>query len=201
MYPERQVWLIKDNASIHTKAEWTAAQFRVTARIRKAPWPPNSPDLHPIENLWDYEKDIIRDKPVHGASESEKKQIKELATKEWLAMDSKVKQCIGTFKDRLERCIKANGDNNFRGWDDLNCIISSIYLILCGVADHCLKALIRIHFSAARVGARSISAEALFGGVLQSLAKSALASNTLENKLPHVAKALASKLTHIRLLY
>jgi transposase len=115
MYPERRVWLIKDNASIHTKAEWTAAQFRVTARIRKAPWPPNSPDLHPIENLWDYEKDIIKDKPVHGASESEKKQIKELATKEWLAMDSKVKQCIGTFKDRLERCIKANGDNNFRG--------------------------------------------------------------------------------------
>ena len=82
MFLEQQVWLIKDNASIHTKAEWTAARFRVIARIRKAPWPPNSPDLHLIENLWDYEKDIIRDQPIHGASELEKKQIKELAAKE-----------------------------------------------------------------------------------------------------------------------
>ena len=115
LHPERQVWLIEDNASIHTKAEWTAAQHRIERGVRKAPWPPNSPDLHPIENLWDYEKDIIGDEPVHGASESEKNRFKELTAKEWLAMDGKVKQCMGTFKDKLERCIKANGDNNFHG--------------------------------------------------------------------------------------
>jgi hypothetical protein len=82
MYLEQQVWLIKDNASIHTKAEWTAAQVRVQAGIRKALWPLNSLDLHPIENLWDYEKDIIADEPVSDASESEKPRIKELAIKE-----------------------------------------------------------------------------------------------------------------------
>jgi hypothetical protein len=51
--------------------------------VRKAPWPPNFPDLHPIENPWDYEKDIIGDEPVYGASESEKR-FKDLTAKEWL---------------------------------------------------------------------------------------------------------------------
>ena len=115
MHLKQQVWLIEDNASIYTKAEQTAARYRIEAGARKASWPPNSLDLHPIENLQDYKKDIIRDEPVHRASESEKKKFKDLAANEWLEMDGKVKQCMGTFKDKLERCIKANGDNNFRG--------------------------------------------------------------------------------------
>jgi hypothetical protein len=84
----------------------------VTARIWKTPWPLNSLDLYPIENLWDYKKDIVANEPVFGASKSEKTQIKEFSIKEWLAIDSKVKQCMAGFKDRLERCVKANGDNN-----------------------------------------------------------------------------------------
>jgi hypothetical protein len=71
MHPERQVWLIEDGASIHIKVEWTASRFRVQAGIWKAPWPPNSPDLHPTDFLWDYEKDTIANEPAAGASESE----------------------------------------------------------------------------------------------------------------------------------
>jgi hypothetical protein len=82
LHLERQVWLIKDNASIYTKAEWTAAQYQTKTGVCKAPWPLNSLDLHPIENLWDYKKDIIRDEPVYGASESEKKRFKELTAME-----------------------------------------------------------------------------------------------------------------------
>jgi hypothetical protein len=70
-------------------------RYRIERGVRKAPWPPNSPDLHPIENLWDYEKDIIGDEPVYWVSESEKKRFKELTAREWLEVDGKVKQCIG----------------------------------------------------------------------------------------------------------
>ena len=57
---------------------------------------------------------ILSGTSLYRASESEKR-FKELTAKKWLAMDGKVKQCMSTFKDKLERCIKANGDNNFRG--------------------------------------------------------------------------------------
>ena len=115
MHLEQQVWFIEDNASIHTKAKWIAARYRIEAGVRKVPWPLSSLDLHLIENLWDYKKDIIGDEPVYGASESEKKKFKDLTAREWLEMNEKVKQCMATFKHRLERCIKANGNNNFRG--------------------------------------------------------------------------------------
>ena len=52
------IWLVEDNAGIHTKAATVMELERERHGIKKALWPPNSPDLHPIENIWDYEKDI-----------------------------------------------------------------------------------------------------------------------------------------------
>ena len=114
MHLDRQVWLIEDNAGIHSKAEWVAWRDRAEKGIRKAPWPPNSPDLHPIENLWDYTKDLLSEEPVSGSSDAEKKRFKDLVIKEWQEIDGKVQQMMAGFKDKLERCIAHHGDNNFR---------------------------------------------------------------------------------------
>ena len=47
-----QVYLIEDNAGAHRKAARLLEQQRAKRGIVKVDWVPNSPDLHPIENVW-----------------------------------------------------------------------------------------------------------------------------------------------------
>jgi transposase len=51
-------WFMEDNARVHTSAETRA--FKDDLEIRTMAWPPQSPDLNPIENLWKLWKHIIQ---------------------------------------------------------------------------------------------------------------------------------------------
>lgn len=88
--------------------------FREEKGILKAPHPPNSPDLNMIEGMWDYQKDRVDEYSVKEASQEEVDRAKDYVESEWEAASGKAKQMSESFKDRLEKCVKADGDNNLR---------------------------------------------------------------------------------------
>lgn len=72
-----------DNARIHTAAytrEWLAKNYNFPL-----PWPSQSPDLNPIEHIWDELERRIRKHIPLPSSESE---LFDLLQKEWYNLDS-----------------------------------------------------------------------------------------------------------------
>ena len=63
-----QTWMLQqDNAPAHRAL--STQQFLRDHRIRVLAWPPNSPDLNPIENLWGFVTRLLPRTPVHSADE------------------------------------------------------------------------------------------------------------------------------------
>ena len=103
--------------SLHLKAHKSLQDLmRREGIYRVAFWPPNSPNLHPIENAFDYLKEQVDNYMPRNGSGIEKVRAREWLQAEWTGqMDGKVSQLCASFKDKLERCIAVNGGNNFRG--------------------------------------------------------------------------------------
>ena len=116
-YPDRAVYLVEDNAGLHAKAAWVCEMDRQRRGIKKAPHPPNSPDLNQIEPLWDYQHTVMDRYEVQGSSQEEIDRMKDLCREEWrkATKNGKATQCCNGFRDKLELCIAAGGDNNYRG--------------------------------------------------------------------------------------
>ena len=88
--------------------------------INLAPHPPNSPNLSPIESIWDYEKDMLDEYEDLGMTplpgESKVNTLQHVVGREFVerADQAVINQCRG-FRGRLEQCIAHNGNNNWRG--------------------------------------------------------------------------------------
>ena len=94
------VLLMQDGARPHISVE--TRQFMLRHGITMMPnWPPYSPDLNPIENLW-----AKLTRKVSKAGPIDDKELKTFVEEQWKATDAR--RLAQSFKRRLEQCI-ANG--------------------------------------------------------------------------------------------
>lgn len=98
---------MQDNAPPHTSR--VAREFLETEGVTILDWPACSPDLNPIENLWDQLKRRIRarrDNPGNIA------QLIQAALGEWENIPQEnVDNLIRSIPARIEDCIRARGGN------------------------------------------------------------------------------------------
>lgn len=128
---------IQDNATVHTKNNDKNTNNENTEEIKSSKsiltksgieleiWPPYSPDLNPVENIWAMLNKIKNDKIDEIILYNELNNIKINLPKNkkemyafmkicWEELDNQhVINCYDSYLDRLVMCRDANGDNNF----------------------------------------------------------------------------------------
>ena len=82
-----------------------ARNFFEENRINQLEWSPQSPDLNPIENLWE-----IVDRSVPLSERTNKKRFFEALKKTWYSMDTKLlENLVNSIPRRLTEIIQSKG--------------------------------------------------------------------------------------------
>lgn len=100
------LWLMEDGASAH-RAKLTRA-YREYFRIPCLQWPPSSPDLNPIENIWNILKNRLN---ARNPRPKGKEEVKRALLEEW---EFNIKECdilkfVDSIPERIQAVIDANG--------------------------------------------------------------------------------------------
>jgi transposase len=97
----------EDNAPIHTCK--LANQWRESVDMETLVWPPNSPDLNPIEQVWYHIKTIIQKmtpRPMTVPS------LKEAINRAWSEFDVNIlNRLVESMPDRIAAVMEAKGGN------------------------------------------------------------------------------------------
>jgi hypothetical protein len=93
----------QDNDPKHTSK--STQKYFATQKLRVLEWPSQSPDLNPIENLWNELK-----RRVHKRRPSNIEELKTFAVEEWGKIPTETCQhLVETYKKRLSAVIAAKG--------------------------------------------------------------------------------------------
>ena len=93
----------QDNATCHTAA--TTRRFFETNGIELLPWPAQSPDLNPIENVWSYIQQRVDLHEIHGFE-----QLWNVTLRVWNEMPADYLQnLINSMPRRIREVIAAHG--------------------------------------------------------------------------------------------
>lgn len=96
-----------DNARCHTAR--SVAQYLDEVGIQVLPWPARSPDLNPIEHIWDNLKRRTRARVPAPTTLGE---LKTAAVEEWHNIaQSDIQDIMDGLSNRLEEVIRARGGN------------------------------------------------------------------------------------------
>ena len=95
----------EDNAPIHTAR--IAKNWKEVNSIANLPWPAQSPDLNPIENLWDeLERKVRKHKPLP----KNKDDLWRILQEEWLNLDENIyKNLVDSMPRRIAAVIENKG--------------------------------------------------------------------------------------------
>jgi transposase len=101
--------LMQDGAAPHTGK--LTKKFIADHRINVLPnWPPRSPDLNPIENLWAWLSRLVSD-----MGPTDEDELEQFVIEAWENLDQEeIDELVRTYQRRLEGCI-ANGGRTLNG--------------------------------------------------------------------------------------
>lgn len=98
---------MQDNARPHTAA--IVRQYLEEVEVPVMAWPARSPDLNPIEHLWDELKKRVRGR---NAAPTSLRELQTAIKEEWDRVPQDfVKKLISSMKHRMEAVIQARGGN------------------------------------------------------------------------------------------
>lgn len=99
--------LMHDNARAHTAA--IVSDFLRRSQISVMQWPARSPDLNPIEHLWDHLKRKVRSR---DPAPSTLQELQTAVIEEWgLIPQEELLKLVRSMRDRMEAVIWARGGN------------------------------------------------------------------------------------------
>ena len=103
-YPDG--WTLQqDNAPCHVSKK-TREWMRCQPGMEVMDWPPNSPDLNPIENVWGLMK-----RNIPKSSYKTQAEWKEAINQYWIHLDlDYIKSLVDSMPRRIEACIAAQGN-------------------------------------------------------------------------------------------
>lgn len=102
---KKKFFFQEDNAPVHTAK--IARSFLTSSNIELFPWPAQSPDMNPIENIWSYIEVKIRQRDSQPSSVS---QLEQWVKGEWDAVPADYyRNLIKSMPRRIQAVIAAKG--------------------------------------------------------------------------------------------
>ena len=104
----KQYLLMQDGASSHTaKDSITFLEQRVPERLMPNQWPPNSPDLNPMDfSIWS----ILQANVYRGRIITDIESLKKAIVLEWKRLPQEhIDNAIDAFRPRLRRVVEVDG--------------------------------------------------------------------------------------------
>lgn len=100
-----RTWILQDNDPKHT-SKHTRNEMRRLG-IRAIPWPSCSPDMNPIEHVWNYLDRLLR---AHNPKPQNKDELREIIEKLWYSIPLEYIQSLyNSMPRRIAALIKAKG--------------------------------------------------------------------------------------------
>jgi transposase len=102
----RRPWkFMQDNAPMHT-AKLTKEWLTANLKDWEKEWPPNSPDLNPIENIWAMVSQYVYQEPINNVAELEERVREGIDS----ISDQAIQNVILSMNTRLSQVVRNKGD-------------------------------------------------------------------------------------------